>query len=226
MPLSTASIKFYAPASDDGGGINLSALQTSSVLENEFPNVTDEQRQAGLVDYRKQYVRNENTDYWDFIRVWIQSQPPAGDSIKICQTGSLSLINATASLGTATFLSGTVLNFASCKYRYVMPGDWVYDMTHDTEAATIREITDVSTNSGEVTVASAFGTPTDGDHEIVIAPATRFSYSSPSSYGDGLDVGKLENNQYSAVWKQRTVPAFTDGYSNDNFTVTFGSGPV
>lgn len=226
MPLSTASIKYYAPISEEGGNIDLSAPQTSSVSNNEFPNVTDEQRQNGLVDYRKQFVRNENVDYWESVRVWISSQPLAGDTLKICQTGSLSLLNATVSLETATFVTATRMTFSSSLYQYIMPGDWIYNCTHDTEAATIRLVTYVSTTTGDVTVASAFGTPTSGPMLMALAPATRYLYTAPSSYGDGIVVGQINPNEYTAVWKQRTVPAFIDGFSGDQFTIIYGSGPV
>ena len=86
-----------------------------------------------------------------------------------------------------------------------MPGDWIYNCTHDTEAATIRLVTYVSTTTGDVTVASAFGTPTSGPMLMALAPATRYLYTAPSSYGDGIVVGQINPNEYTAVWKQRTV---------------------
>lgn len=226
MPINSSLVYFYAPVSGDGGTIDLAAKQTSSLLLNEFSNVTDANRIAGVVDYRKQFVRNENPDPWTDVKAWVSVQPPAGDTIALCQAGTLSLLTSTVSLGSATFATATALVFATTMHGSIRPGEKVYDATNDPTGTTLKAITEVSTSSGLVYLATAFGGATTGTHTIVLAPATQFDYVTPTWYDDAVSIGTIGSMGYAGTWKRRTVPALTNGYVNDYFTVVWGSGPV
>jgi len=89
MSLSSSNIKFYqcttwAEGDTHGGDIDTESEITSGVGENIFDDVSEAERVAGDTEYRKIYVRNENTDTWAAVKAWIESFTPAeNDEIEI-----------------------------------------------------------------------------------------------------------------------------------------------
>lgn len=231
MAFDVALLKFYPPvnasdpASDDyGGGPDTVATQASGVLNNEFSNVTNEQRVAGLVDYRKQFLRNENSESMTDVRVWISSNTPSpDDTITICQAGTLSKLGATVDLATATYYeSATVLSFETDQQFRVRPGEWVYSVTYDPTMASARCVASVATNT--VTLTASFGSATTGEDVIAICPATMFTFSDPASKEGAKYVGVIPATTAVGVWKCRTVDAGAEGYIGNTFTIKWESG--
>lgn len=229
MGINTSLLKCYKPvnatdpASDGyGGDIDLTAEMTSDVINNEFDDVSSAERVSGLIDYRKQFLRNENADTWENIKVYISPNTPATmDIIEICQAGTLSVLGATVLLGTATYESATVLVFESDVTYAVSPGEWVYSVMNDSAISAAATVASVS--GFNVTLSASFGSSTTGEDVIGVCPATMFSYSAPSSIGDGLLVGSVASNQCRGVWKRRTVDADATGQSNNSFTTVWES---
>lgn len=226
MTIDNSKLIFYAPvnatdpaSSGYGGDINTTATQTTAVKNNEFTNVTNSQRLSGLVDYRKQFLRNENDEAIEGMLVWISSNTPStDDTIDICQAGTLSVLGATASVGVATYYeSATILTFQDLDTSAVRPGEWVYSVTFDASMASAREVTAVATN--KITIASAFGSATTGDDVIAVCPATMFTYSAPATKGEAFEVGTIPATTAMGVWKRRTVNAGSLGYTNNTVTV-------
>lgn len=230
MSIDVSKIKFYAPINSTdpasagyGGDVNTTATQTSGTLNNEFDDVTNDERISGLVDYRKQFIRNENADSWEEVKVWVASNTPApDDTIDICQAGTLSLLGATALLGSGTYVeSATIVTFASDILFAVRPGEWVYSVTYDGTILQSRQVATVS--QYKVTLASAFGSSTAGTDVIAVCPATMFTFSAPASKADGLVIGTIPATTAVGIWKRRTVTAGAAGYANDTFTVRWES---
>lgn len=231
MAIDTDLIKFYPPvnasdpaSTDYGGGPNTSATMTSGTLNNEWSDVTNAVRIAGGLDYRKQFLYNENAEDLSGVTAWISSNTPAtNDTISICQAGTLSKLGATVTLGIATYSqSATILDFTSNILCAIRPGEWIYSVTNDGPMANRREV--ISVSSLSLTVSSAFGSSTSGDDVIGICPATMFTYQTPTSSGDAFNIGAVPATAGIGLWKCRSVDAGGPGYVNNSFTVTWGIG--
>lgn len=231
MAFDTALLKFYPPvnASDPastgyGGDTSTTATQTTGTQNNEFTNVTNDQRISGLVDYRKQFLRNENAESMADVRTWITSNTPSpDDTIAICQAGTLSLLGATVLLETATYYeSATILTFQIDPTFRVRPGEWIYSVTNDATMANARCVSSVA--SYKVTLTASFGSSTTGDDVIGVCPATMFTFSSPASKGDAFYIGTIPATTACGMWKRRTVTAGAGGYVGNAFTVKWESG--
>jgi len=89
MTLSSDNIKFYqcttwAEGDSHGGDIDTENEITSGVEENIFDDVSEAERVSGDTEYRKIFVKNENTDTWGAVKAWIESFTPAtNDEISI-----------------------------------------------------------------------------------------------------------------------------------------------
>jgi len=89
MSLTSANIKFYqcttwAEGDSHGGDIDTGNEITSGVDENIFDDVSEAERVSGDTEYRKIFVKNENTDIWAAVKAWIESFTPASnDEIEI-----------------------------------------------------------------------------------------------------------------------------------------------
>lgn len=230
MSIDINKIKFYAPVDSDypddgwyGGEADTTATQTSGVINNEFGDVTNEERISGLIDYRKQFIVNENVDEWEDVVVWISENTICpDDAIDICQAGSLSRIGDVEYLGVASYLeSATILVFESDVNWDIRPGEWVYSYTFDANMERPREVVSVSQET--VVISSAFETPTNQEDVIFVCPATMFTYTRPESKDDALKVGTLTASTAAGVWKRRTINPNASGYSNNSFTIRWES---
>ena len=89
MGLSPSNIKFYqcttwAEGGSHGGDIDLANEITSGADQNIFDDVSNAERVAGDTEYRKIFVKNENTDTWAAVKLWIESFTPAtNDEVSI-----------------------------------------------------------------------------------------------------------------------------------------------
>jgi hypothetical protein len=89
MAVETALIKFYqcltwTEGDTHGGDIDTGNEITSGVDQNVFDDVSDAERVAGDTEYRKIYIRNENADTWNAVKLWVDTFTPAtNDEITI-----------------------------------------------------------------------------------------------------------------------------------------------
>jgi hypothetical protein len=89
MAIELALLKFFqcltwAEGDSHGGDIDLASEITSGQDQNIFDDVSNDERAAGDVEYRKIYIRNENADTWQAVKAWIaQFTPAANDEIEI-----------------------------------------------------------------------------------------------------------------------------------------------
>lgn len=229
MAIETSLLKFYAPlnatdpaSSGYGGDIDTSALMTTDVIDNEFDDVSNAERVAGLVDYRKQFLRNENAEDWENVKLYVSPNTTATmDTVDICQGGTLSLLGATALFGTATYQTATILTVETDPTFSVRPGEWVYSVVNDGSLECAREVLSVASTS--ITLTASFGTSTEGTDTIGVCPATMFTYDAPSSSASAYDIGTLPATTHVGVWKRRTVQAGATGQSNNSFTTVWES---
>ena len=82
--ISTANIKIYqclvwTEGSTHGGDIDTGNEITSGADQNIFDDVTDAQRVAGVTEYRKIYIRNENAATWNAVKAWISQVTSSSD---------------------------------------------------------------------------------------------------------------------------------------------------
>lgn len=89
MAISAASIKWYqcrtwTEGATHGGDIDTGNEITSGADQNIFDDVTNDERVAGDTEYRKIFIRNENADTWNAVKLWIESNTPAtNDTVSI-----------------------------------------------------------------------------------------------------------------------------------------------
>lgn len=89
MAVAAASIKFYqcatwAEGDTHGGDIDTGSEIASGADQNVFDDVSDAERVAGGTEYRKIYIRNENADTWNAVKLWVDTFTPAtNDEITI-----------------------------------------------------------------------------------------------------------------------------------------------
>ena len=229
MAIEISLLKFYAPmnatdpaSAEYGGDVNTSAQMTTDVIDNEFDYVTNAERISGLIDYRKQFIRNENSESWEAVKLYISPNTTATmDTVDICQAGTLSLLGATALLSSATYQTATVLVVESDLTLSIRPGEWVYSVVNDGSMASAKEVLSVSSTT--VTLTASFGTSTEGTDVIAVCPATMFTYAAPNSNVTGYSVGTIPASASAGVWKRRTVQPNATGQSNNSFTTIWES---
>lgn len=228
MTIYTDLLTFHGPVNSVvdvatyGGDANTTATQTSAIKNNEFDDITNAERVAGHVDYRKQFLYNGNNEAWVGVVAWVGANTPSpDDTVDLCQAGTLSYLGATALLGVATFESDTTLLFATDVLRAVRPGEWIYDIVNDPTMSNRRMVSTVASYSA--TVATAFGGATAGDFSIGVCPATMFTYSAPATKSTGLYIGDVAMSTSAGVWKRRTSNPNASGYADDSVTVSWES---
>lgn len=89
MAIETALIKFFqcvtwAEGDTHGGDIDVASEIISGVDQNVFDDVSNAERIAGDTEYRKIYIRNENADTWNAVKLWVDTFTAAtNDEISI-----------------------------------------------------------------------------------------------------------------------------------------------
>lgn len=233
MAIDIDLLKFYAPIETNPATVNYgqepsTVEMTSGVLGNEFDNVTNTERESGLVDYRKQFLKNGNADTWEGVTVWIASNTPCeDDTIEICGAGVLSMVGESSLVDTASYITATIVAIPDTSlWNSVAPGEHVYDDDNDSSMANSRQVLSVVTDAtGQylITMAASFGGATDSTFTLGVTPATMFTYIEAASKASGIVVGDIPGGEYSGVWKRRTVTAGAKGYSNNTVTLRWES---
>lgn len=228
MTIYTSLLSFHPPigsvvdVATYGGAPNTSVTQVTATKNNEFRDITNAERATGLVDYRKQFIHNSNDSDWIGVVAWISENTSSpDDTFDICQAGTLSLLGATALLGTATFETETVLIFPEVILRAVRPGEWIYDVVNDPSMSNRRMVSTVASYSA--TVATAFGGATAGSFSIGVCPATMFTFSAPASKSAGFYIGDIGVGDSAGVWKRRTSDPDATAYENNYAIIAWES---
>lgn len=234
MALLSENLIFCGPANSTpatqgyGGGPNSTASMTSGILQNEFLNVTDQQRREGDTDYRKQFIWNNNDENWAGVLLWISENTPAsGDSVSICGGGVLSKLGEAASIGVATHMTDTVIKVEfSGEGSPTCYGEHVFNASEDSDMASHRKVISVATESVGVymiEIESAFGVSTTWEFTLSVTPATMFSYAEPSTKDSAIPLGNIHAGEFAGVWKKRIIESGADGYTNNGFSIRLES---
>lgn len=228
MTIYTTLLTFHPPlgsvvdVATYGGAPNTSITQVTATKNNEFRDITNAERQTGLIDYRKQFINNGNDSDWMGVVAWISENTPSpDDTFDICQAGTLSLLGATVLLGVATFESETAMLFPDDIYRAVRPGEWIYDIVNDPSMGNRRMVSTVASYS--VTVATAFGGATAGSFSIGVCPATMFTFTAPTSKSTGFYIGDIGVGESVGMWKRRTSNPDATAYENNYAIIAWES---
>jgi hypothetical protein len=229
MTINFDLLKFYPPinatdpaSSGYGGDADTTATMTTGVANNEFDDISNSERISGKIDYRKQFIRNENADEWEQVVLYVaQNTPSEDDTIDICQAGTLSCLGTSVLIGTADFESDTIITFATPATFAVRPGEKVFDYTSDPDMGDPQTVATIVGNS--IHLASPFSGATGSAHDIYVCPATMFDYSAPASLSGGMWVGSIPGNAHIGVWKRRTSDAGAAGYTNNSVIIRWES---
>lgn len=109
MAIDPALIKWYqcttwAEGSTHGGDIDTVNEITSGADQNIFDDVTNAQRIAGVTEYRKIFIRNENADTWAAVKLWIAQFTDSPDDEISIALGTNAGVQSVEGVG-ATYVS-------------------------------------------------------------------------------------------------------------------------
>lgn len=112
MAILAANIKWYQcttwiEGDTHGGDIDVANEITSGADQNIFDDVSDAERVAGDIDYRKIYIKNLNVDTWNAVKDWF-SAVPANTTVAMA-------------LGTTSDVEAEVKTGGSAPLTYVTP---------------------------------------------------------------------------------------------------------
>jgi hypothetical protein len=236
MPTLTASgITIYKCATwtegaTHGGNIS-TAVITSSTDQNIFDDVTNSERVAGDIEYRKIYIRNGNATEWSDVICWIPNNTQAlNDEIYICAGGKSSYQGSSTTIpGVGIFHNGstTVTGTGTYFLKDLAVGEAVYNVTNDSalQALTIDSIA----SNTSLELIFGYGGTGGSSKNIAVAPITNifvnFVQPDTSAHAQRLilgDLGPAATTNYKAVWIRRNVwTGFANGYTNNYFSLMF-----
>jgi len=216
-------IKFYqceywGNSRNHGGDISDIEIE-SGKSENIFSNVSDENRKAGSIDYKKIFIRNENASVWHNVVAWIEADTPApNDSISIHSAGTKSRYDEPVELsGLCTIRDNYVIGDINTNFtKEVSVGERVYNGSDDT----IISAVEVSAVYDQYIVLSENYPGTPGVNRVLcVAPAKYMSFVSPLSKNspDRIVYGDIAPGDYVGMWIKRTVLAAGSYYIGNRF---------
>lgn len=230
MAVKASLLKFFQCATWTEGaahGDDIGAVEISSgALNNIFDNISDAERVAGDIDYRKVYVKNTNADTWAAVKVWIsQFTESEDDEIYILRGGTKSTESTPVGVtGTATFGDFiAVVGIGTSFLTELAPGEKIYNSSDDAESAGIR-IASIEDDT-HVTLLSKYAGTAGSGKSIHVAGIDQSAFVSPDSktHSDVLICGSLAENKYAAIWIKRVVNANAAGKEDNEFKLSFES---
>ncbi len=221
MSVDVSNLKFYASVSTLGGGPDLSRQQTSGQIGNEISKITVAERATGTTRYVKQFLRNENTDEWANIKVYLSSrtQYSPNTDISFALTGTKSMLETASVLsGSATFTATGWITTSMDLTQEVNVGEMVYNSSSD-EISKARRISSMGASYIQLD-AAYIGTL--GSGSISVAPATTALFISPMYNDDPASpTVTIPASGTCGVWKRYIVWDGCPQFTNDWFTLTF-----
>lgn len=227
MAITEANLKYYRCANwtenqSHGGAIDLANEIITDEMNNVFDDVTNSERIAGMVDYRKVFFRNENEDEYTNTRCWINTNTPAlNTNIAVLAGGSRSRqgIDSDSLSGTFAFTNGSPTITATSNIRLeCRPGEKIFNSTNDTNTNAVA-IASISEDGLTITLSANYTGTSGSSKQAKIAPITSAIFVQPTSidHANVLTLGNLNQGEAAAIWIKRTVTAGGDGYTNDQF---------
>ena len=217
---------FWNEGDEHGGDIDLAnEISLSKIEQNIFDDITNAERVAGDIDYRKIFVRNENEETWAAVMAWIsQLTLSSDDEIKILAAGTKSKESTPVAItGTCTFEEGqAVVGVGTAFLTELAKGECIYNATDDEEsdACAILTITDDT----HLTLADDYaGTAGEGKATNLAGVDECLLFGSPVTKATGLSLGDIAENEYKGIWIKRTVDAAASGYENNQFALKLES---
>ena len=224
-------IKFYECATwtegnAHGGDIDTGDEITSGADQNVFDDVSDAERVAGDTEYRKIFIRNENTGTWAAVKAWIlQFTLAADDEVHILRGGRKSTqSNPTALTGTVEFATSTaIVGTGTAFLTELASGEKIYNATDDAESDG-KEIASIADDT-HITLKNAYAGTAGAGKTANITGIDQCSFVQPNAkaHGDVLSCGSLAQNEYAGIWIKRIVQAGAKGYTSNEFKLKFES---
>ncbi len=233
MSISASDIKFYKAANNNdtvgNGGIIGTTEIVDNTLNNLFPNVSPDDRIAGKTRYRKEFLRNENTEDLTFenVEIWIGSKSTGDDYFQL-KDGTDTDTQAEADDYTNWAGAGTL-------HSPVGSGETSLEVDYDTnsgvfsgEATTVH--VDDGTNEADVDVV---GTPSwlSNTATFNISGELGYNFSADTTIvSTVVDLGDIETSSDSWVetssagtYDESTYPLvlYNVGTVTDSWTLTF-----
>jgi len=233
MPILAENLIWYkcqtwTEGTTHGGGMDTGSPIASATLENIFDNVNDAERVAGVTDYRKIFLRNENQDTYPGCLGWMDSNTPLETThITMIAGGSKSKqsVDSDALSGTFTFTNGSATVTASTDIsKECRPGERIFNSTEDTNTNAVA-IASISSNGLTITLVENYTGTGGAGKDAKIAPITSCTFVNPTAKGheDALILGNLPENAGIAIWLKRVVTPEGAGSSTDPFTIKVSS---
>lgn len=221
--ISQSNLIWYYPlttteGSSHGGDIDTNNSIPDATDENIFDDVTDEQRVNGSTEYRKIFLRNENSVAWKNVVGYIsQDTESSDDYIEIAKGGTKDTRDSVSLTGTLTFTNGsstvtgssTVFTDELGENDYIkLDSDGVYYEVASVTSDTELELTENYTESG----GTGDSTRQGGSDKTFYTPDNW-------SHSDAIGMGSIESNGYTAYWIKRVVSPDSSGYSENSFKI-------
>jgi len=217
---------FWNESDDHGGDIDLAnEISLSKIEQNIFDDVTDAERVAGDMDFRKIFIRNENEQSWAAVKAWIsQFTLSPDDEVSVLRGGTKSKASTPVAItGTCTFAESTAVVGSGTLFKTELAvGEKIYNQ-QDSEgfAKAIASIEDDT----HLTLAEAYGGEVGSGKTAKTAGIDQCTFVSPDSksHADVLALGDLAKDAYRGIWIKRIVNAAASGYDNNQFALKFES---
>lgn len=203
---------------DHGGDIDDSSEIPDSTGENIFDDVSDTEAEDGDTEYRKIFIKNENSTVWKDVKAFISSNTESSDdSIGIAKGGEKDTREDFTLSGDLTFEDGsaTVTGDGTSFESELGAGDMI-QLDDDGVYYEVSSVTDDTELELTESYSESGGTGS-GTREGAVSK----TYVEPDAvdHDDVLDLGSIGENGYRAIWIERVVNSDSDGYTDNSFVI-------
>lgn len=221
MTLRAENFAFYRSVATDGGDIDISSPETTSVVGNEIATITNAERTAGVIKYTKQFLKSTNDVDWEPVVVYLSSKTACAPNTEIsfALTGTKSRISTASALSGSATVTATGYIYPSVDLREeVATGEKIFNSDDGVAYAVfIDEIT-----STYIKTRTAYAGTSGTGKTLMVAPGTMAEFRAPESSADiTAPTTIVLAGKTRGIWKRYQVWDGCPAYSNDSFTVTF-----
>lgn len=234
MPIAQSDIKYYKSSNADSDGGTISATEvTDASLENLFDNVTSEEAEAGLTDYRKLFVKNTHASLsWLNIVAWLRSLTSSADDELALGLGTSLDLHGSSELTQLTASSQIRVRSNDADTRVVTIVGENSSGVRISETITLNGTTfvnsvntyarlytvSVATTSGSLIVTiqtlggTALGTIGTGKYSAI-------AFLTAAVKATGFKIGTLAAGASQGIWLRRVVVANAASYDGNQATL-------
>ena len=244
MAVLASDIKYCKPSvisdSASNGGHRTYDFFTASSLQNVFPNVYSEERNAGSTKYRFIYPVNHNTSNEEGVntKCWIDKETPGGDYIYFVPVAKGTIQSGiTGSEEKFTVLPlSTNINISGTSFIGNFPVAALSTSIAEGDLLLISNKTSPTSLTGTAELVTVVGTPVVAGTQVTFnfTPAVQNAYTTVAGtraskiYEPGsmvASIGTLSKSSATGFYDDGNYPIVPDnlGSVKDTFTITFSS---